>query len=118
MLTSQYTKPLTGEMLWDIIRSQRTLFGDMQLTTVPELEVSVELFIGDVNIMDCMDPDSMIEDCHKLNYLDARLKNLPESFLQSHVSTNSVIDAPFKVGFYSEEDGFIEVISHDEILQG
>lgn len=115
MLTTEWTKPLTVEMLWDIVDSQRTSFGDKQLVTKPELEHCIELIANGESIMRCMDNDSMKEDNWKLNYLESRLKHLSKNVLQSVITVNGKIDVPFQVGFYCETEGFIEVISSDEI---
>jgi hypothetical protein len=115
MLATEYTEKLTGDMLLDIVLSQITLHGDKQLITKPELELSVELFVGGVNFLDCMDNDSMAEDNNKLSFLAARLKDVGEAKLNLVIETSTNFDEHFKVGFNSDEDGFIEVINSNEI---
>jgi hypothetical protein len=123
MLTCEYKKPLTGEMLLDIVSCHLTCFGNNQLITKPEIEDRIEISIDGEDILACMDHDSMAEDNHKLNFLAARLKNLPEGVIKQPLQTTSKIDTAFQVGFYVEQEGwfyveqegFIEVINCDEI---
>jgi hypothetical protein len=117
MLISENVKPLTGAMFLNVIGFHHACFGTQQLVTKPELVQSVELFIGGVNILDCMDNDSMIEDNHKLNYIEARLKDLPKESLKHPMQTSSLMDIPFQVGFNTKEDGFIEVLNSSQIKQ-
>ncbi len=115
MLTCEYTKPLTGEMLLDIASCHLTCFGNNQLITKPEINNRIEISIDGEDILACMDHDSMAEDNHKLNFLAARLKNLPEDVIKQPLQTTSKIDTAFQVGFYVEQEDFIEVINSDEI---
>ena len=116
MLVEEYTTPLTVEMLLDIVESQRCLWGDKQLVTMPELDVCVELFANDQSVIRCMDNSSMIEDKWTLNHLAARLKNLPPETHEAIIRTPCEIDSSFQVGFHTEE-GFIELLDIDEIEQ-
>lgn len=113
MLVSEYTKPLTGEMLLDIINSQSCLWGDKQLVVSPSSDTLVELFVEDSVLLRCMNDSDMREDRWTLNTLRARMEGLP---LKSVIWTDSDIEANFQVGF-STDEGFVEVINFNEILK-
>jgi len=114
MLVSEYTKPLTVEMLIDIIDSQRCLWGDSQLVTKPELDCCVEFFAEGESVIQCMDNDSMIEDYWKLSFLEVRLKRLSKKAQKSVIQMHMDVSEKFQVGF-NTEDGFIELINTDEV---
>jgi hypothetical protein len=116
MLVTDFGIPMNVDTLNNIIDSQRCLWGDLQLITKPELEHCVELFADGKSILRCMDNDSMIEDNHKLDFLQARLKGLSPTALiiaQYEMAT----DEPFQVGFNTSE-GFVELLHSDELTKG
>lgn len=107
----EYTKPLTCEMLQDIVASQLCLWGDKQLVVRPEVKREFELFAANEVLLCCMSDDEMQEYGGTLaNLLDA--VNIPPP--ASVVRVNSDIPPDFVVGFYTD-DGFIEVINYSEI---
>jgi hypothetical protein len=115
MLTTEWTKPLTVEMLLDIIDSQIVCFGNHHLVTKPEISDCVELFANGKSIIRCMDNNSMIKDKLDLAHLQARLKKLSATSQKSVIQTSGGICMSFQVGFNHRVEGFIEVIAQNEV---
>ena len=115
MLTTQWTKPLTVEMLLDIIDSQLVCFGNHQLVTKPELSNCVALFANGKSVMRCMDNNSMRADKGDLAQLQTRLKKLSAKSQKSIIQTSDKVSMPFQVGFNHSVEGFIEVIATNEV---
>ncbi len=116
MEVTEYTKPMTVEMLLDAVKSQYLLWGDRQLVVRPEItDVSgeFELFVANSTLLCCLDDNEMRDEGSTLASLIKCLEDLPP---EPVIRVIHDISPDFKVGF-DTEDGFIEVINYSEVYK-
>lgn len=105
---------LNVEALNDTVQSQLCLYGNRKVFVLPAIEQEFTLSVNGTHILDCQSYDDACINESSLELLAQRIESLDDSAL---IESSITLNKPCKIGFKTEDDGFVEVISSDELVQ-